>query len=979
AARPDNLVALVERARIAARAGDRAALGRALARIAARAGAQAAVSTQLAAVRGAAAAGDLTRAATQIGFLETELQPLPTYAADASALVLSPGRSELLLTRFVRLQTPSARSDPPDTGLTFTPKRLAMAPGPWGWLRLVWLSDRDPLALVAANRSTVWISSDPTRAESHPFPGGQGRGPLSASAIAAIDYDYDFKVDLALAGEGGLRLLRQDSVGSFRDVTAAAIPADVARGSYTGAWAADLDMDGDLDLVLGSTDGPPLVLSNRGDGTFERAAGFEGISRLRDFAWADLDADGDPDAVLLDGAGGLHVLLNQRAQTPRFRAMPLPPALGPIQAMAVADLAHDGSMDLALLQADGSLVSLSLAGGQWRLRALARWPGFSPSGVEATRLLAADLDNNGDLDLLASTPAGTRVWLSRAGGWQPLRPLADRITDLADLSGSGRLDLFGFGPSGDVVWLSNRGARDYASTTISPRAASATGDRRINPFGIGGEIELRAGLLYQKQVISGPALRFGLGQHRDINVVRTIWPNGTSQAEFNLPARNEIALARQRLKGSCPWLFAFDGRQLRFVTDFIWRTALGLRINAQGKAAVVHSEDWVRIRGDQLAPRDGFYDVRITAELWETHFFDQVALMVVDHPLGTEVFADERFTVPAPVQSVHALGPLHPIALARDEVGRDVTALVRDLDGRYLDTFQLGPYQGLAQEHYVEVELGDDAPAGEALWLVASGWVYPTDSSINVAISQGRLAPPHGLQLEVPDGRGGWVVAVPDLGFPEGKTKTILIDLSHVFRPGTPRLLRLRTNMEVYWDRIAWAVGRPDTPLRTTRIRPSAAELRFRGFSVVHQAGRRAPELPLYDSIAGSTQLWRDLVGYYTRFGDVRALVDSVDDRYVIMNAGDELALRFPALPPPAAGWARDFVLIGDGWVKDGDFNTGYSTAVLPLPYHGLADYSRPPGRLQDDPAYRRHPDDWRVYHTRYVTPQEFQYGLVPR
>ena len=75
-------------------------------------------------------------------------------------------------------------------------------------------------------------------------------------------------------------------------------------------------------------------------------------------------------------------------------------------------------------------------------------------------------------------------------------------------------------------------------------------------------------------------------------------------------------------------------------------------------------------------------------------------------------------------------------------------------------------------------------------------------------------------------------------------------------------------------------------------------------------------------------------------------------------------------------------MLIGDGWVKDGDYNTGFSTTVLPLPHHGLTDYDRSPGRLEDDPAYRLHPDDWRVFHTRYtryVTPREFHRALVPR
>jgi hypothetical protein len=184
--------------------------------------------------------------------------------------------------------------------------------------------------------------------------------------------------------------------------------------------------------------------------------------------------------------------------------------------------------------------------------------------------------------------------------------------------------------------------------------------------------------------------------------------------------------------------------------------------------------------------------------------------------------------------------------------------------------------------------------------------------------------------------------------------------------------------MEVYWDQIAWAAGLPDAPVTTRRLLPDSAELRYRGFSHSSQAGRRAPDLPDYDRIATGAQVWRDLVGFYTRFGDVRPLNEAVDDRYTIMNAGDELALRFPAPPPPERGWTRDFVLIGDGWIKDGDYNSGFSMTVAPLPYHGLSDYSRPPGKLEDDPGYRRHPEDWKVFHTRYVTPRDFHRALVP-
>src|SRR5690606_22760124 len=122
----------------------------------------------------------------------------------------------------------------------------------------------------------------------------------------------------------------------------------------------------------------------------------------------------------------------------------------------------------------------------------------------------------------------------------------------------------------------------------------------------------------------------------------------------------------QRLKGSCPWVFTFDGEGMRFVTDFIWRSPLGLSINAQETAGVMTTEDWVKIGGDELVPRDGYYDIRITAELWESHFFDHVSLLVVDHPADQEVFVDERFAFPPPPLAVQATEPLRPVAGAWD-------------------------------------------------------------------------------------------------------------------------------------------------------------------------------------------------------------------------------------------------------------------------------------------------------------------------
>jgi hypothetical protein len=145
---------------------------------------------------------------------------------------------------------------------------------------------------------------------------------------------------------------------------------------------------------------------------------------------------------------------------------------------------------------------------------------------------------------------------------------------------------------------------------------------------------------------------------------------------------------------------------------------------------------------------------------------------------------------------------------------------------------------------------------------------------------------------------------------------------------------------------------------------------------VIHQANPSSPEIPDYNQLASTTQIWRDLSGYYTRYGDVRELLAGIDDRYVIMNAGDELSLRFAAPPAPPAGWVRDYVIAGDGWIKDGDYNSTYSQTVLPYPYHARKDYNTPPGRLEDEWVYRHHPEDWQTFHTRYVTPRIFTEAL---
>ena len=1002
AAQPDNLAAQLELVRTAAKSGDAATVKSMLAKVTARSGNwPPEVKAQLTALQAAADGANVKTAATRTVFLRNTLMRVAEFRESLAVLKAPAGEEAEPFTHFLKMETPDFSPAPADTSLLFDTKPIA-APGAkgyekWTWVGAIALQSAGSPVTGFANAHEVKLSSG----AGFPFPGKTAEALLPES-ILQVDFNYDFKTDLVLAGANGVRFMRQDAPDKFTDVTAATkLPKNATSAAYTGAWAADIEADGDLDIVMGTKDGTPKVLRNNGDDTFKEIEPFGGISGLRGFAWADFDGDGNADAAIIDGASKLHIFHNERQG--QFREVALPSGLATVRAIGVADPDNDGILDLLAVESTGTIATISYRETNgWSVTPLVQIPGGTQALSADTRLWVADLDNNGAMDLVLSFVGGTSsgakasptmIWL--AGGMMPEMtramfvsgfPQLDHpaappsVFGIADLNGSGRLSLVGFDANGAAVQASSRGSKNYHWQVIRPHAVQAVGDQRINPFGIGGEIEIRSGLLVQKQPIDGPAVHFGLGNQTTAEVVRVVWPNGTVRAEFGVAADQEV-VTEQRLKASCPFLFAWNGKQMEFVKDAVpWGSAIGLRINTLGTAKIATTGEWYKIGRDQLVPHDGYYDLRISAELWEVYYYDRIALMTVDHPADTEIYVDERFSIPPPKLAYTTVKTPHKIASATDDLGKDVTELVGALDGRALSSFGHGQFQGITRDHYVEVDLGKDAPTSGPLYLIAQGSIHDTESSLNVAITQGDRWHAKGMTIEVPDGNGGWVAAAKETnrGFPAGRKKTVVFDLTEAFRPGTPRKVRLRTNLEIYWDCIEWAEGAPSAPTRAVTLDADVADLHYRGYSVIERPDPNAPapEVPNYNQIESTKAKWRDLIGYYTRYGDVKELLTQIDDRYVIVNSGDELSLRFSeqAVPPP--GYVRDFILVGDGWIKDGDFNSTFSKTVLPLPYHAKDEYATPPGALEDEYVYRHHPDDWQNFHTRYVTPYVFQNSL---
>lgn len=927
---------------------------------------------QLANIRSELDRGNASDMLLELSFLRSGLGSETEFQADLLQVQQPPTDVGYLITRFLHLPEPSVEVAEPDTLLAFTRSVPELPEESAQWLKGVTLLEDAPPFPVAISGGEIVVDNE-VRLE---YPGNRNTL-LPEAAFTEIDFNYNFRNDIAVAGSDGFRLYRQNDDQTFSDITVdTGLSATIRNDGYYGVWTFDADMDGDLDLLLASDEGVPVMLRNNGDDTLTATEPFSGITGLRQFSWADMDGDGVPEAILLDVNGVLRVYKNLRGGEFDDGTV-----IGEGRiAITVADLNADAQFQIISAGRDGEIRSadIDMRSSQWNEELLT--PGvITPENSGFLNLFAADIDNNGALDLILSSPDHTQIWLGDTGRQLALLNSSDvlpgGVMSVFDVDGDDRLDLLGVSTDLEPFQLINSGSKEYLARSIRARASGTDGDRRINSFGIGGEMEVRSGLLYQKQLIESPIVHFGLGEYEEAQMLRIIWPNGSVQAEFAELGMGATIFNEQILKGSCPWLFTGDGEEMHFITDILWRSPLGLRINALETAGVEQTLDRVRIPAEKIEAADGYYDVRITAELWESHFFDYVSLVAVDHPTGSEIYVDERFAFPAPDLSTKVMGRPAPVKVVTDEAGNDLTDVLSELDEKYAMPFIKTKYQGLTEEHSIEIELNE---SDAVQWLVLSGWLRPTDSSINLALSQGSINSPQGLHVEVSTGDGSWTTLHENYGFPAGKLKTILIDLEEAQNADRIQKVRLTTTTEIYWDSILQADKMSAAVVTETDLQPAQMELRYRGFSEWYRVNETSPKLPGYSIISGTNQRWRDLEGYHTRFGDVSELLEEIDDRYVIMNAGDELLLRFEETDPPEEGYTRSYVFVSDGWEKDGDYNTEASATVLPLPYHGQEDYTFTGSEiLFSDPVFNRHPEDWINYHTRYITPHNFRNALV--
>ena len=767
-------------------------------------------------------------------------------------------------------------------------------------------------------------------------------------------------LDVVVHGEGGIVVFENllDPATGTRSLRPFPTEAFAAAGPTRTSAVADLDADGYLDLVSGH-DGALRLWRNLGRGAFVAWPGtaeFAVAAPVRALLPLDWDRDVDVDVMLGSDAGGgwLENLLHGQFRFVPFAvrradATVAPPAFtvpGPIAALDCIDADADGAWDLVVAGPFGVATVPSRRSPTGSVRP-ADEPGVVVTDTASAAVHAFDQDNDGLLDLVALDDDAMTVSLGLpSGGFEKQTPRRcptghPRSFDSADLDGDGDLDGVAVGDEGCAfTMLENVGGNanhwiDVALEAQQIKGTAMSPSGRVNAHGLGSLLELKAGALYQPRPVRRRTTHFGLGNLPVADVVRVAWINGVPQNVIQ-PAADSLICEEQILLGSCPYLYTWNGREFVFATDLLWAAPLGLQ-RAEGK--LMPSREWECLKIDTpMVPRDGRYSIQVTEELWEAAYFDQLRLVVVDHPADVEIYSNEKVGPPdIAAFGIHAVRtPIRPVAATRGD-GVDLRGDVLAADGRFARSYAQKLRQGLVADNTLLLDFGPIPDADNAK-LVLTGWTYPTTVSENVALSHDSiLSLPKPPSLSVPDGAGGWREVIPFTGFPGGKTKSIVIDLSGLLDPAHARL-RIDTTMEIHWDEAFLVSGEAQPTLDTVEVDPVSADLHWRGRSRIEQEDGDAPERFVYGEPLEEPR-WPPMRGRFTRYGDVRDLVAEGDDRLVIMGAGDEMTVAFPVPPGPPAGWKRSFLLRSVGWDKDANLATAEGQTVEPLPFRGMRSY----------------------------------------
>ncbi|MFO0941426.1 MAG: VCBS repeat-containing protein [Pirellulales bacterium] len=730
--------------------------------------------------------------------------------------------------------------------------------------------------------------------------------PTTAAPDASKKPEFlDTDIDLVLYGPSGLSLLENKLSDDKKSRSLVPRPLSEGMEALKGVrfvTVIDLDHDSDLDLIISSEGKGVTLWSNRGDWTFAEFTEYSTLpDKTKNYDWL-LSFDADRNVLVdifvgSDNATGPVMLGNNLHGRYYPHDLAWSKELqGACRGIDAIDVNHDACWDLLTCGEKGVCLQIMKSPGRkgWLPDSAVKLSDTASLGLQV-----CDLNNDGQSDCVAWGKKGAELFYGQAGGGLKRHPKAAIDTSLLqciviDIDSDNDEDLVALTEDGKLTLLKNQDGNKQQQLEVVLRADEDGSQRpreRCNMHGVGSLLELKSAGTYQAKIVRGTKTRFGIASNKTADLMRVIWTNGTPNNIFNVSSQATV-FDQQRLNASCPFLYTWNGERFEFYTDCLWAAPIGLQFGP-GVLAPCREWEYLKIDGSALKPKGDKYLLQLTEELWEAAYFDTVELVAVDHPANIQVFTNEKVGPPTiAAQKLYTVKDRKQPKVV-DKAGNDLTEIASARDRRYTKSWTQGLTQGITDPHWIEVDLNVANTTSDEKVLFLTGWIFPTCTSLNLALSEDpsrpEMQPP---SILVPDDQGNWVETIPFTGFPGGKTKTIAIDLKGKFLSNDHRI-RLVSNMELCWDEVFFTIGEREADESQYRVQPlelQSADLHYRGFSDEELRPGNAPNYYDYNRVIKNS-VWAPMQGAFTRYGDVLPLLKRSDDIQVVMGAGDEVTL----------------------------------------------------------------------------------------
>ena len=265
------------------------------------------------------------------------------------------------------------------------------------------------------------------------------------------DFDLDGDIDIVVVRDNlPAQLFLNDGKATF--TFASELPG--SGGAARSATVADVNGDDRPDVIIARRRGTDLLFFGNNDGGFEVARNLPGDGRGSvGITTSDVDKDGDIDLIIARRNQQASVVMTNDGSG-EFEARALNGSLGDHRKSVVADVTQDGWPDIILVSTDGQ--HKIYAGGSG-----ARYDSFTVFGKKgrvSMAMAAADLDDDGDIDLVEGTETTNALYFN-LGNNQFHRVEMEGEFDtygvaIGDMNGDAKLDLvFANSEDANVVLL----------------------------------------------------------------------------------------------------------------------------------------------------------------------------------------------------------------------------------------------------------------------------------------------------------------------------------------------------------------------------------------------------------------------------------------------------------------------------------------------------------------------------------------------